>query len=40
MTLIYMILKLKLDYREDWLNKVVYELYGLTEEEEEIVEGK
>ena len=30
----------KIDYCEDRINKIVYELYGLTEEEIKIVEGK
>lgn len=30
----------KIDYFEDKINKIVYELYGLTEEEIKIVEGE
>jgi protoheme ferro-lyase len=30
----------KIDYCEDKINKIVYELYGLTEEEIKIVEGE
>lgn len=30
----------KIDYCEDRINAIVYELYGLTEEEIKIVEGK
>ncbi|HOJ17725.1 MAG TPA: hypothetical protein PLT92_04085 [Ignavibacteriaceae bacterium] len=32
-------IKTKIDYCEEKINKIVYEFYGLTEEEIKIVEG-